>query len=921
MIGAPGIVGRRHERERLARTIEAATNGTSAVAVLRGPAGIGKTTLLDELVVAPEATVLRARAVETESELPFATLHALLRPLLARLEELPPRQAEALAAALALGPPDLASDRFSVYAATLGLLALAAEERPVLAVVDDADWLDAASAEALAFAGRRLDADGVALVFALRSVPPALAGAAFDDVVLGPLTPAELEAVLAARLSDLAPAVAARVARAADGNPLAALEIAGRLTPEVRRGESPLPDPLPGSSSVEQALLERIERIDPDGRTALLAAACCEDGDLGVVVRALAGLDVAPEALAAPEAAGLVELTGEQASFGQPAVRTAVLRSAVAVDRRAMHRALADALDAPRDVDRRAWHLAAAAIGPDEEVARALETTAGHAAARRGHAAAERAYARAAELSTDPEERARRLCVAAGEAALAGRPAAGLTALDGAAAATEDDARRAEIRRLRGRIAARGGSAGEATALLEAEGDRLAASDPEAAAALLAEAVLPCLRANRPRAALGLARRAHALAGPPRTPAGALAAAALATALIFTGEVAEGRRVLLEVADGPAARADEPYLRLQLAAALRFAGEHERARAALQGLVDEARSANAPGVLPYALARLGGLELEVGRFRVAAASLYEAERLARATGQLGDLGLALGARAWLDAVHGDDDRAREATAEALGVARALGGGSVLDHVTAAQGLLALGRGRPDDAVTALAEPVRRQWEDGWSDAAVPPHPAPDLAEALFRTGETGAAEETIERFEADAARAGRPLAQALALRVRGLLAPADAFDEPFAAALAAHEGHAGAFERARTQLLYGERLRRAGRRVDCRTQLRAATAVFQELDARPWAERAAEELRASGETVRRRGDEPTALLTPQELQVAQVVAGGASNREAAARLFLSPKTVEFHLSRVFRKLGVRSRVEMLRALAEHEQPP
>ena len=915
---APGaIVGRRRERAALARALAAASEGRSAALVVRGAAGTGKTALVDDVLAdAADVRVLRTRAVEAESDLPFAALHDLLRPVSNHLDALPEPQAAALAGALALGPPD-AGDRFTVYAATLGLLAALAEERPLAVVVDDGQWLDVASAEALAFAGRRLDADGVALLVVARELPPAVGAAGFEELELTGLEHADLCALLAASHPELGADLTARIATAAAGLPRAAQEIAAALPPDVRRGETPAPDPLPGSTSLEQTVVDRAAAMGEAARTALLAAALSEDGDLGVLAAALRALDVSPEALAEPEAAGLVVLDGGRCTFPQPSVRAAVVRAAAPDVRRSLHRTLAGALSAEADADRRAWHLAAACIAPDEDVAAALEATARHAAERHGHAAAERAYTRAAELSTDPEVRGRRLVAAAREAALAGRPAAALGALDGAYAATTLDERRSEVRRLRGRIAARGGSADEAVALLEAEGERVAAADPTTAGELLAEAVFPCLRAGRPRVALALARRAAELAGDDGAPA-VLAQSALAAALLFTGEVDEGVARARSAAALADAVAPEAPVRLQVAAALRFAGEHDDARRALQDLVDAARRASAPGLLPYALGRLGGLELETGRFRAAATLLHEGERLGRETGQLADLAVALGARAWLDAVQGRDDDSRAAAAEVLAMARELGPGSALDHAACAQALLELGRGRPASAASALEEVVERATRDGWCDAAVPPHPAAELAEALARSGEAARAEDVLQPFAADAERTGRPLARALALRVAGVLAPADAIDAPFAAALQAHEGHPSPFERARTSLAYGERLRRSGRRADSRPHLRSAVAAFTELGATPWLERAAEELRATGETVHRREPDAIDRLTPHELQVALVVAAGASNRDAAARLFLSPKTIEFHLSRVFRKLNVRSRTELARALADQQ---
>jgi DNA-binding CsgD family transcriptional regulator len=395
----------------------------------------------------------------------------------------------------------------------------------------------------------------------------------------------------------------------------------------------------------------------------------------------------------------------------------------------------------------------------------------------------------------------------------------------------------------------------------------------------------------------------------------------LGTALIFTGEVGEGAELVRQAADLEEASdclRDQPQLRAYLGAGLRFAGEHLRAGSTLRSLVADARAASAPGILVYALTRLGGLELETGRWKAASAALHEAARLGRETGLAADRGMALGALAWLAAAQGRDDECREAATEALGLARELGVGATLDYAGSALGLLELGRGRPADAVAQLEPVVRLDSEEGWCDAAVPPYHTPDLIEALVRTDRAGEAVALADRFSAGAERTGRAQARAAAARCRGLLAPAGAFEHHFEAALELAEPVGSPFERGRTLLLYGERLRREGRRVESRGQLRAALAAFEQVEAGPWTERAATELRATGQTLSRRSQASGEELTPHELQVALVVAQGASNREAATKLFLSAKTVEFHLGRIYRKLGVTSRLQLARHLADEE---
>jgi DNA-binding CsgD family transcriptional regulator len=588
-----------------------------------------------------------------------------------------------------------------------------------------------------------------------------------------------------------------------------------------------------------------------------------------------------------------------------------VLRGASPEARRRAHRALGEALEGPATADLQVWHRAAAAVAPDEPLAAALEATAQQARERGGYAASERAWARAAELSPEPSDRARRLQEAAAAAHLAGRLDAALVLLDRAAGATDDEARRGSVQHLRGRIVSRAGSAAEAHALLVAEAERRAPHDPAAASAILAEAVVPCLRAGRPREACETGRRALALAPADDPAAGFAARLLLGMALLFTGAREEGAGLVHEAAT---LGTTDWHSRAYLGAALRLAADAGAARAELERLVRDARRASAPGLLPYALGRLGRVELEGGRWQAARAHLHEAEALAGQTGQAADRGSALAAIAWLDAAQGREKESVQGGAEALRLARELGTGAIGDYAAAAAGLRELSVGRPEDAIAPLAEVLDLYRAQGWSDASVPPHHSPLLVEASARAGKPGEARALVDRFADQCRDAGAPLARALSERSQGLVAADEAYDARFGAALDALADGQSPFELARTRLLYGERLRRAGRRRDARIQLRGALDAFGQLGAAPWLARAAEELRASGGTPRIEragGDE----LTPQELQVALVVADGATNREAAARLFLSPKTVEFHLGRTFRKLGVHSRTELAQALS------
>jgi DNA-binding CsgD family transcriptional regulator len=902
--------GREGEAAALERLIDAARTGASGAVLVVGEAGIGKTALLAAATPGTEGMhVLRARGFESEAELAFSALHSLVRPLSDDLAAIPAVQAGALRAALAMAGADGAPDRLTVSVGTLSLIAAAAERAPILIVVDDAHAIDTASAEALAFAARRLEADRVAIVLAARDdARGAFAG--IDNLVLGPLTVEAAGLVLRDRFEDIATEVAGRIARASGGNPLLLIEIADALTPDQLRGRSPIGDLLPSAGAAASLLRSRVAGLPAGTMAALLVAAASETGDAGEIRAALGRSNAAATGLDEAGRADLVTVSEGRVAFTSELARSAVYNGATLEERDRAHEALA----AVTEADQRAWHRAAATHAPDESVAADLEQTAHRARRRAGYAAAERALLRAAAVSERDDDRSRRLIAAAEMAWGAGHIASALGHLDEAAAVTGDERLRQAARHLRGRIAARAGAALDAHALLAAEADRLATTDPATAAEMYAEAVLPCLRDGATELAVASGRRARELA-PAATRAAMLADLALGTALMMAGVGDEGRTHIDAAAtaaghDGSAI--DDPIIRSYLGLALRLADEGPRARAVLAAVIAEARAASAPGVLPYALARQASIDLEAGRFGSAASALDEAVRLAEATGQAADLGIALGAVAWLDAVQGRQEACRSHAAAAAAIASDLGPGSRFDMTAAALGMLELGHGRLEAAAAVLAEADRVGRSLGFSDATLWPHRAPDLVEALARGGRADEAAGVLEAFRADVDRAGRASARAALLRCAGLLADDGAFDEPFRAAL--ELPGISPFEQARASLCYGERLRRARRRVEGRELVRAAHESFVLLGADPWAERAAAELRASGESVRKRADAEVDALTPGERQIALLVAEGLTNKEVAAHLFVTPKTVEFHLSNVFRKLGVRSRTELARAM-------
>jgi DNA-binding CsgD family transcriptional regulator len=912
------LVGRVAERATIESLLDAAEQGESGALVIAGPPGMGKSALVDDAIdVAHRFRVLGVIGVESEMTFGYAGVHQLVFPILDCAGDLPEPQRVALDTVLGRVQHG-AVDPFLLGLAVLSLLSEAARAQPILVVVDDAHWLDDESAVALSFVGRRLRAERVAMLVTMRDVPetpPRFEGLRRLDLVgLSAPEAHELFAMAAAPAS-VDQAVARRIVAATEGNPLALIELPAALTVDQLRGAAPLPDPLPIGEHLSRLFAMRAQRLDPDARMVLLLAAAERAGDPALLRRAAqaVGGPSWDEAAAKVEASGLATV-GATVEFRHPLVRSAVYYAAPATDRRRAHAALADALDAAGDADRRAWHLGAAADGPDEQVARALEASAERARQRGGSAAAAAYLWRAAELTPERELAAERLLEAA---------RAELTAGHGPQA-------RAILDRAR---SARLGIEHDADAAWTEALIHIVAGNVREPAALLAGA-LGTIDARRTDLAMGVcvAADAIALAGgrliddPTRH--------TIATGTLAVSGRAELRDPVAQLVRGVAAGlidgggAAAATLHAAAAAAARdleqlhaVAGRHvhvvyfDAVLAAAHALDDRAwndlteawvrlaRATGALAALPVALSLRSWLEVLQGGLGSAASHLAEIEDVVPLTGWRGLLGSPPPAQVLGDAWRGNEDATRAGARRMMQDAHERGQGIGIDQAYAALTVLELGAGRYDDALRA----VRRIFEpDGIGVATLV---LGDVVESAVRCGESGVAEHALVRLSERAAASGTPLAVGMLARARALVAHGDDADDQFRAALEALSCTSIATETARTQLLHGEWLRRARRRTQAREPLREALEFFETVGASSFASRARVELAATGETVRRRAA-PAQVLTPQEAQIARLAASGERNRDIAAQLFITTSTVEYHLRKIFVKLGVSSRTQL-----------
>lgn len=892
------LYGRDAERAELRAMLASARAGESAARVIRGEAGAGKTALLTAMVAdASDFRVLRTLGVESESELPYAGLNALLGRYFDRLDALPSPQAQALSRAFGLAPGG-DHDRFLVGLSILTLLAELAEEHPVLCVVDDAQWLDQSSAEALLFTARRVQAERIAIIFAVRQGhAPELATPGLDDIPLDRLSGPAARQMLDATLGPAPTHVRDRVLREADGNPLALRVLA--------RTDATAAAPEPVRTSIERTIAAELAQLPEQTRTLLLLVAVDETQSAGTVFATGRALGAEVQDLAPAEDADLVRIAGERITPGHPLVREVVLRSATAHDRALAHNALADVLDPNIDADRRAWHHASAQVGPNENVAEELERVAERWSARGGYAGVGAALERAAELSPDPDRRGRRTLGAANALLRAGRlhQAEELAARAADLLSRPED--QAQVAEIRATVAEEGGRPRTAHQILVAAAPAVTASDPGRASHMYFRAVDAAITACDIDAVTRAATGAVASGGGEDSAATALARAATGFASDsddeLTAAVASLRHLVANTAPDELSSRDSP-LRLSW---LLLLGDD----AALLGLAEaqarEQRSRGAVGVLPWTLSGLARAQWNSGRVHEALASAAEGVTLAAQTGQNLSASYLASIQADLAAVQGDEECGAvdgdQRGGEVTGVSRVLG--------ACASVLLDLGRGDPERALDQHALLTDGSHRMFTFDAL------PDLVEAAARAGDPERAADAGAWFVRWARHTAAPWAMAVAARCQALQAKPSEADRHFTVAVERHRrSGTRPFERARTELLYGEWLRRNRRRSAARPFLRSAAELFDGMRAHPWAERARGELRATGESLRRDVAEGgTALdrLTPQELQVVRLAAQGLSNREIGAQLFLSPRTVGYHLSNAYPKLQVASRRQLV----------
>jgi DNA-binding CsgD family transcriptional regulator len=906
------LVGRAGECRQIEALLADAATGVTRCLVFDGDPGIGKTALLEYAAAAAnEFCVLRATGIESDAGLGFAGLLELTRPVIELLSAVPAPQADALRGALGLGAP-VETSRFLVAAGLLSLLAAAAERSPVLVLVDDLQWVDQASAQALLFAARRLRADKIGVIMTARSGEPL--SVRIGDLprsTLAGLGQEAARALLAARAPDVNGSVANGLHAAAGGNPLALVEIVRTLTPSQRAGRDVLPEPLPSIAALEAAYAGRVAALGAKTRRALLVLAASGDAVLSSLGPALAYQYCTVADLQPAVDAGLVTMEQGQLSWRHPLVRSAVYYSAPAADRAAAHRAVADGL--PEGEPSWAWHRAAAADGPDEQIAAALDTVAADVSRRAGFAAAARAAEQAAGLSARPQNAARRWLTAADAAWLAGDAEHAEQLLDKALASTNQDDLRGRVLHLRGHTEYAAGHVRRASDLFAAAAALLEPGDPESAADALAHAALARWWNTDPDGMSAAAEELRAqAAGHPHLQSSADFFTGLAA--MFTGHNREGATLIQRViaAEPPNGQdaLDGPRS-VQRLAGLGWLGRCDEGHDLGIRRMRALRSQGALGVLPRLLRITASQDLDDDRWPDAVAEANEALELCDELGQPGHRPEVLGILATVAAYRGEAAACRAHADAALAAAERHGQRWARLIALRACGLLALGQGDLATAVSLFEQVVAVPLARGLRGPTVVS--LPDLVEALVRLGRQEEAASRAEVFERRVAGVPDLRVPALVARCRALVGTGPDVRAAYRQALIHHQGDPDSFVIARTQLLYGEWLRRQGERRSARAELDAALETFEKYGAAPWAERARGELRASGAVLRSR-PQAGLELTQAELRVALLAADGLTDREICGQLYLSPKTVEFHLGRVYRKLGVRGRTELARRL-------
>jgi DNA-binding CsgD family transcriptional regulator len=904
------LLGREAEQLVIDELLRSARTGRSAALVLRGDPGIGKTALLSYAESRAEGmTVLRSVGIEAEHELPFAGLHQLVRPFLGLVERLPMPQQTALRGAFGLSFEPV-QNPFLVSLGLLSLLAEASDEMPVLCLIDDAHWLDRPSQSALVFAARRLDAEPIAVLASARSrEPQQFESSGLPELELPSLDDAPAGALLQSRMAHpAADEVVRLLLETADGNPLALLELPAGLTTRQLDGVEPIVGPPPARGAVEKSFRGRVAALPESVRIALLIAALEQSGDLETLERT----GVTRAALVTARDAGLVQLDGTL-EFRHPLVRSAVYGSASDRERRAAHTALAAVL---KDPVSRAWHAALVSDDADERIAIQLDAAAAQAVARGAHATGAAAFERASELSEVTALKGRRLVYAAQAMVAAGRSAAALALADRAQQLIGDSPDAAELDVVRAIISMRQGTPAQTFSLARSAAAALAEHQPDRALQMVSLMVWAASRGGWTAAGVPAA---HAVlqeiqgGGVRQTFMETMLAAAMALLGGDAVGAGDGFDRALRIAN--TVETDPDVTRLAGLLSMWIA-DFMPARDRFARVVAQYRSAGSLTELEAAMPLLAISELCASRADASAEVTAEGLELMRQLSNEPDEISYVALQAWTASLTGDEEACRAYSASAIQRGLVAGVGWAVGEAHLALGLLELGLGNARAAI------------DHFEQTDPGPFPptmvlaTPEFIDAALRLGEPERARLALDRLEAWAPVSRTALVAGMVARCRGVMASdAEEAELCFQEALRHHDYRVQPYERARTQLAYGERLRRDRRRIQARIHLRAALDTFEGIGVTLWAERTRGELRATGETARRR--EPSTLdeLTPQELRVARLVASGASNKDVAAQLFVSRRTVEYHLGKVFVKLGVSSRAQLVRVgLASDDEP-
>lgn len=903
------LIGRDRELGRL-REFVASVEAHGGSLVVSGEPGVGKTALLDWVARHAAGRVLRVTGVESEVVLPFAVLADLLLPLRDRLSELPAAQQAAIETALAL-TSTAETHPFRICVGTLNLIAAVGERSPCLVLVDDLHWVDPSSRLVLLFLARRLSSERVGLIMTIRDDAADLVGVSLEHLEVPGLSSRHCGELLRAHGYRVSDGRLAELVTVTGGNPLALLETIRSLPPaQLATGEPVATWPSPGQR-LERAWAGQLSALPETTRRALILVAASRSSRVHVYEAARAAMGLRTEALDAAEEAGLLRLVTDEYRFRHPVLRQLVLARSTTAQRSEAYRALAQVSSGAL----RGWYLAAGSTGPDEEAAQELARAAEEARRRSALAEAALAWHRAAELTTDPAKSERWLLRAGSDAFLGGAQVDVTRWVEQALSASRTPGARADAELLRGRVLAWLGHPGRAHLLLVQAAEAVREIDPARAHALLLEAVFPGVMDADVEGAVRCATAAFELtrhvAAPWR------GSGALGQTLVLAGSLVEGRRHLeaaFACLDQSDPVADQQILAF-MSQALNWADAPDAALSVLTKVIGAARENGAPGALAYALAVRGEIDTWTGRWSSAAADVAESLRWSEELGQWPSLALSLSVAARLDALRGDAARCEERIERARQMVHGYQVGSLEAYFTSVLGLNALATGDHQTAIEQFSVLLDMAVEHGLGNPNTIPFFA-DLVEANVRTGRIEQAHVLLDVLDQVAETTGLAWPAAASARCHVMLATdRDEADRWYAQAVDAHARRAIPFEEARAELVLGEVLRRFRRPAAAREPLASALSTFRSLGALPWVRRAAGELAATGlPPLTRQAEQGVGRLSPQELQVARAIAEGRNNVEAAAMLFVSRKTVEAHLTRIYRKLGIRSRTDLARIL-------